>query len=802
MDKFTIKELREKNKMSQSALAKVLGISSSSVGMYEQNRRKPDDTVIEKLCSIFNVDKSQITNINSAKGIGTNEGRSKKNQNTDKNSSMSKSKMNSEGKENMNDCEMLKIFGKNVFSHEVMQGYMSKETYEEFLSVLSLGEELSFELATKIAKAMKQWAIEKGATHYSHWFQPLTGSTAEKQDSFLERKGDEILVDFSGKTLIKGETDASSFPSGGLRATFEARGYTTWDCTSPVFIREDLGGQKTLVIPTAFCSFNGMALDKKTPLLRSMEVINKEAVRLLHILGYNDVNLVKPMVGGEQEYFLVSEDLFKKRRDLKYAGRTLFGSNPPKGQELGDQYYATISERVSEFMSEVNNELWKMGVLAKTQHNEAAPAQYELALLYDTANVAVDHNQLAMEVLKKVARRHGLVCLFHEKPFDNINGSGKHNNWSLATDKGENLLKPSKRPFEDLRFMMFFTGVISAVHKYANSLRASCATLGNELRIGGYEAPPAIISVSTGEFLEDILKRIIMDEEIKDKQGRIFEIGVSTISHFTADKTDRNRTSPFAFTGDKFEFRLVGSSQSLSTPNTVLNSIVAGVLGEMSDYLENSNNVEEDARKLIKEMLKEHFPVIYNGNNYSDEWVEEAKKRGLPHIDNGVDAILELGSEKMIKLFEKTKVYNKEEIMSRVAINLEKYAKSVNIEALAMIGMTNGKFIPAPIKYITMLSGNINSVQSTGLETDLSVQNDLLVKCNKYLQNMSQSCKLLSKSIDLMNEICDDTDKAIYARDNVIPIMRKLRKNVDKLESMVDVELWPVPTFSKLLFYI
>lgn len=763
-----IKELRTNANMSQSELAAMLGVSTSTIGMYEQKRRKPDVIILKKLSKIFDV------NIDSLM----------------------------DGSEEAEERSFVEeIFASNVFTDKIMAERLPKHTYDALHKTMKGKAELSAEDAQIIAEAMKSWAISKGATHYSHWFQPLTGLTAEKQDSFVEYRDGKTIMEFSGKMLIKGETDASSFPSGGLRATFEARGYTTWDCTSPVFIREEPGGQRTLLIPTAFCSYNGMALDKKTPLLRSIDAINKQAVRLLHLLGETDVENVNPTVGGEQEYFLVKESDFNKRRDLMFAGRTLFGSNPPKGQELGDQYYATISEKVSAFMSEVNRELWKLGVVAKTQHNEAAPAQYELALMYATANIAADHNQLAMDMLKRVARRHGLVCLFHEKPFDNINGSGKHNNWSLQTDKGENIFKPGKRPYENRRFMLFFTAVIAGVHKHANILRATCATMGNEHRIGGYEAPPAIISISTGGFMETVLDKIRNGQEIDEANRKYLEIGVSTIPHFKTDKTDRNRTSPFAFTGDKFEFRMVGSAQSLGGPNTALNTIVASQLAEMCDRLEKAENFDREADAVIRDWLNEHWDIIFNGNNYCAEWEREAERRGLPNIRNTVDAILEFNTKQAIELFDSFGVYSRQELMSRVSIQLETYAKNVNIEALSMVGMVNNQFIPACLKFTTMVAENINAIKNACYEALSSVQKDALLKCDKYLESMSRYSKELSAVIHTMNNMEADYEKAIFARDNVCPIMVELRKSVDKLENITDKELWPVPTFSELLFY-
>lgn len=761
-----IKELRLKANMSQSELANALGVSTSTIGMYEQKRRKPDVNVLKKIGDVFNVNVGAFV----------------------------------EEDEEEEKSFVEEIFASNVFTDTLMKERLPKETYDALQNTIRNGVELSSKDADIIATAMKEWAVKKGATHYSHWFQPLTGLTAEKQDSFVEYNDGKTIMAFSGKTLIKGEADASSFPSGGLRATFEARGYTTWDCTSPVFIREEPGGQKTLLIPTAFCSFNGVALDKKTPLLRSIEVIDKQATRLLHLIGETDVEFVKPTVGGEQEYFLVREEDFNRRRDLMFSGRTLFGANPPKGQELGDQYYATISEKVTAFMAEVNRELWKMGVVAKTQHNEAAPAQYELALMYNTANIAADHNQLAMDVLKRVARRHKLVCLFHEKPFDNVSGSGKHSNWSLVTSTGENIFKPGKRPYENKRFMLFFCAVIAGVHEYASILRSTCASLSNEHRIGGHEAPPAIISICTGEYLEKILVKLKNGEQIEETQKQYLEIGVSTIPHFKTDKTDRNRTSPFAFTGDKFEFRMVGAQQSLSTPNTALNTIVAEKLDEICTRLEGATDVNAECDAVIKDLLNKHWNIIFNGNNYSMEWQDEAKKRGLPNIRNTVDAILEFNKDEAAELFGKYGVYDRQEIASRTSIQLETYAKFVNIESLAMITMVNRQFIPAVVEYTTTLANNINAIKNAYSEAGVSVQKELLMQCSNHLEGMSRTAKELEKAVKTMHNIVEDYEKAIYARDTVLPIMKELRKCVDKLEPIVDSEIWPVPTFADMMF--
>ena len=764
-----IKALRTENEMSQTALAQQLGVSTSTVGMYEQNRRKPDVNMMENIAEVFGV------------SVGTLYEHAEKKERTT--------------------CEMEELFAANVFSPSTMKACLPGDTFAALQRTIEDGNDLGIEDAQIIAEEMMKWALSKGATHYSHWFQPLTGLTAEKQDSFLERKDGRAIMEFSGKALIRGETDASSFPSGGLRATFEARGYTTWDCTSPVFIREEKSGQKTLVIPTAFCSYNGVALDKKTPLMRSTEAINKQAVRLLHLIGETGVTRVEPMVGGEQEYFLIREKDFQKRRDLMFTGRTLFGSNPPKGQELGDQYYATISERITKFMVELNNELWKLGIVSKTQHNEVAPAQYELAVQYDSANVAADHNQLVMEMLKRVAGRHGLVCLLNEKPFKNINGSGKHNNWSLVTDTGENLFKPGKRPYENNRFLLFFTAVIAAVDDFAGALRASCASLSNDLRIGGYEAPPAIISISTGEFMEIILDKLRKGEEIEEGKREYLETGVSTIQHFKTDNTDRNRTSPFAFTGDKFEFRMVGSSQSLSDPNITLNTVVCDKLRQMADRIEKAKDKDAEQMMIVKEWLNNHWRILFNGNNYAREWIKEAKKRGLPNITDTVEAIVQMEHPDVIVCFDKNGVLSEEEMRSRVAIQLEVYAKQVHIEAMSMIGMVNNQFIPAAVEYTTILATNINQIKNAACESPHELQKEMLLQCSNYLDGMSRHCRELSYAINHIHREMSDLDRAVYVRDELQPIMTKLRRETDKLESIMDTELWPIPTFSEMLFY-
>ena len=694
-------------------------------------------------------------------------------------------------------------FGCYVFGDEVMKKYMSQETYVELKEVIDQNRTLGMDLADRVAEAMKEWALDNGATHYTHWFQPLTGTTAEKHDSFIsiDKQGNTIL-EFTGKNLSKGEADASSFPSGGIRATFEARGYTVWDCSSPAFIKKNEKGVGIMYIPTAFCSYNGEALDKKTPLLRSMDTLNREAKRLLHILGIK-CNKVLPYVGGEQEYFLIDKDDYKKRMDLRFTGRTLFGAMPPKGQEKNDQYYASIKTRVGLFMTELNEELWKLGITAKTQHNEAAPAQHELAPIYSSANIATDQNQLIMETMKKVADRHHLTCLLHEKPFANVNGSGKHNNWSLSTDTGMNLLKPGKNPSENKTFLLFFIAVIAAVDEYADLVRMSASNPGNEHRLGGNEAPPSIISIYIGDDLEDTLNAIEEGITVAEIQKQYIETGVSYLAALSKDTSDRNRTSPIAFTGNKFEFRMVGSSATLANPNTIFNTIVAEELSYISSELEGIDSVDELEKKkleIIRKMYKTHKRIIYKGNNYTREWAREAKRRGLVNIDNAVDAYETLLEKKNIALFEKHKIYTKTELMSRHEIYIDNYVKTFNIEALTMLNIVEREILPAVIEFETRLANSVNASKTVSEKLG-SVQEQLLVKTDTLLQQLKYHYDALENAHAIASKAGDSKKQAIIYRDQVLPSMNELREVADKLETVVSKELWPFPTYADILFY-
>lgn len=699
--------------------------------------------------------------------------------------------------------KLTEIFGSDVFNDATMKERLPKKTYQALKKTIENGEDLDPSVAEVVANAMKDWAIERGATHYTHWFQPMTGVTAEKHDSFINPCGDgQVLMEFSGKELIKGEPDASSFPSGGLRATFEARGYTAWDCTSPAFLREDAAGV-TLCIPTAFCSYTGEALDKKTPLLRSMEALSKQAVRILKLFGHSEVTNVSTSVGPEQEYFLVDKTKYLQREDLIFTGRTLFGAMPPKGQELDDHYFGSIKERVASFMKEVNIECWKLGVTAKTQHNEVAPAQHELAPIYATANIATDHNQLVMEVLRKVANRHGLACLLHEKPFAGVNGSGKHDNWSMVTNTGKNLLDPGITPHENIQFLLFLSAVIRAVDENSELLRLSASCPGNDHRLGANEAPPAIISMFLGDQLEDVLSQLITTGEAKSsKQGGKLSIGVQTIPSLSKDATDRNRTSPFAFTGNKFEFRMVGSSASIAGPNTVLNTIVADVLEDMADELEKAEDFDLAVHDLIKKTVTEHQRIVFNGNGYSDAWVEEAERRGLPNIKSMVEAIPYLVTDKAVALFGKHKVYSDVELHSRAEILYETYSKAINIEAKTMIEMANKLYIPAVIKYTTDLAASINSVKAACPLADLSVQEELLTKTCALLKEAKAAAVALQGFVTDATTKEEGQESALFFRKVVFPAMSELRKPIDELELIVDKAAWPVPTYGDLLFEI
>ena len=694
------------------------------------------------------------------------------------------------------------IFGENVFNDTVMQERLPKKVYKNLRKTIEEGKDLDLETADVIAHEMKEWAIEKGATHYTHWFLPLTGVTAEKHDSFISAPlpSGKVLMTFSGKELIKGEPDASSFPSGGLRATFEARGYTAWDCTSPAFVRQDAGGA-TLCIPTAFCSYTGEALDQKTPLLRSMEAINKEALRLLRLFGNTTSKKVTPSVGAEQEYFLVDAEKFEERKDLIYTGRTLFGAMPPKGQELDDHYFGTIRQRIASFMRDVNIQLWKVGVPAKTQHNEVAPAQHELAPIYTEANIAVDQNQLTMQTLKRVACQHGLKCLLHEKPFAGVNGSGKHDNWSITTDDGINLLDPGKTPHENTQFLLVLACILKAVNKHADLLRESAADPGNDHRLGANEAPPAIISIFLGEQLEDVVEQLISTGEATHSlKGGKLETGVSTLPDLFKDATDRNRTSPFAFTGNKFEFRMVGSRDSIANPNIVLNTIVAEAFADACDILEKADDFDLAVHDLIKEYLTENQRIIFNGNGYSDEWVAEAERRGLPNIKSMVEAIPAITTDKAVELFERFSVFTKAELESRAEIQYEAYAKAINIEARTMIDMASKQFLPAFIKYTKTLADTVNAVKAAGV--DASVQTETLKEVSALMAEAKAALDNLVKTTADAAAKEEGEVQATYYHTEVVPAMDALRAPVDKLEMIVDKEAWPMPSYGDLIFEV
>ena len=694
------------------------------------------------------------------------------------------------------------IFGENVFNDTVMQERLPKKVYKNLRKTIEEGKDLDLETADVIAHEMKEWAIEKGATHYTHWFLPLTGVTAEKHDSFVSAPlpSGKVLMSFSGKELIKGEPDASSFPSGGLRATFEARGYTAWDCTSPAFVRQDAGGA-TLCIPTAFCSYTGEALDQKTPLLRSMEAINKEALRLLRLFGNTTSKKVTPSVGAEQEYFLVDAEKFEQRKDLIYTGRTLFGAMPPKGQELDDHYFGTIRQRIASFMRDVNIQLWKVGVTAKTQHNEVAPAQHELAPIYSEANIAVDQNQLTMQTLKRVACQHGMKCLLHEKPFAGVNGSGKHDNWSITTDDGINLLEPGKTPHENTQFLLVLACILKAVNVHADLLRESAADPGNDHRLGANEAPPAIISIFLGEQLEDVVDQLISTGEATHSlNGGKLDTGVSTLPELSKDATDRNRTSPFAFTGNKFEFRMVGSRDSIANPNIVLNTIVAEAFADACDILEKADDFDLAVHDLIKEYLTDNQRIIFNGNGYSDEWVAEAERRGLPNIKSMVEAIPAITTDKSIKLFERFSVFTKAELESRAEIQYEAYAKAINIEARTMIDMASKQFLPAFIKYTKTLADTVLAVKEAGV--DAAVQTEALKEVSALMAETKAALDVLVKVTDEAAAKEEGEVQANFYHSDVVPAMEALRAPVDKLEMIVDKEAWPMPSYGDLIFEV
>lgn len=689
-----------------------------------------------------------------------------------------------------------KIFGSMVFNDEVMQERLPKDTYKALKKTIAMGSHLEREVADIVANAMKDWATENGATHFTHWFQPMTGVTAEKHDSFISPHGDgKVIMEFSGKELVRGEPDASSFPSGGLRATFEARGYTVWDTTSYAFIKDG-----TLCIPTAFCSYSGEALDKKTPLLRSMQAINKQALRILKLFGNESAKRVITTVGPEQEYFLIDKDMYLKRPDLVYCGRTLFGARPPKGQELEDHYFGAIKPRVSEYMKDLEQELWKLGVLAKTKHNEVAPAQHELAPIFSTTNIATDHNQLTMEMMKVVANRHGLACLLHEKPFAGVNGSGKHNNWSISTDTGINLLEPGETPSENAQFLLFLVAVIKAVDEYQDLLRVSVAGAGNDHRLGANEAPPAIVSMFLGDELTEILEAIESGSEYHDRQKLQMEIGATVLPHFPRDTTDRNRTSPFAFTGNKFEFRMLGSSLSIAGPNIVLNTIVAEQLSQFADILEKSTDFKKDLATLIKKTIKEHKRIIFNGDGYSQEWVEEAEKRGLLNLKTTVDALPSFIADKNIELFERHGVFTKTELHSRYEIMLENYQKTLHIEALTMVDMVKKYVIPAALDYQNELLTLKLSKDKLGIKA--TAEDTLLNKLSELTNTALERLNELEDALVNANMYSDTLELARYYRDTVFKDMSNLRVTVDEMEATVAKKYWTLPTYAELLYSV
>lgn len=691
------------------------------------------------------------------------------------------------------------IFGTSVFNDVVMKERLPKATYKALKKTIEEGTSLKPDVADVVASAMKDWAVEKGATHFTHWFQPMTGITAEKHDAFINPTADgKVILEFSGKELIKGEPDASSFPSGGLRATFEARGYTAWDCTSPAFIKDG-----SLCIPTAFCSYNGEALDKKTPLLRSMEVLNKQAMRVLRALGNTTSKKVITTVGPEQEYFLIDKKMYDARKDIILTGRTLFGAKPSKGQELEDHYFGVIKPRISAYMKDLDEELWKLGISAKTKHNEVAPGQHELAPIFSTTNIATDNNQLTMEVMKKVADKHGLYCLLHEKPFAGVNGSGKHNNWSMSTDDGMNLLEPGTSPHENKQFLLFLCAVIKAVDEYPDLLRVSAANAGNDHRLGANEAPPAIISIFLGDQLEDVLEQIEKGPATSSKSSSELTIGVNTLPNLPKDATDRNRTSPFAFTGNKFEFRMVPSSASIGCCNYVLNTIVAETLDEVAGRLEKASNVDAEIQAILTEIAKDHKRVIFNGNGYSDEWVEEAARRGLPNIKSTVEASKAMISEKNLAVLEKYGVLSRKEAEARYEIVLENYNKIINIEALTTLEIAKRQILPASIKYASSLAESINAIKATGVQASVLVQSQLLTKVSDLIVKLNENIGILEAAVEKADNFDGDIyDLGMMYRYEVFEEMEKLRECADKLEVVVDKEFWPLPTYEDMLFNV
>lgn len=695
-----------------------------------------------------------------------------------------------------------KIFGEKVFTMEKMRERLTRKVFLEVKRVMDHGGELSMATADVVAKAMKDWAVENGATHFTHWFQPLTGITAEKHDSFVSHPDSEgkMLMEFSGKELIKGEPDASSFPSGGLRATFEARGYTAWDITSPAFLKES-GCGVILCIPTAFCSYTGEALDKKTPLLRSMEALSEQALRIVKLFGNTGATKVTASVGPEQEYFLVDKDLYLQRKDLMFAGRTLFGAPAPKGQEMEDHYFGVIKERVGAYMKDLNEELWKLGVTAKTQHNEVAPAQHELAPIYETANIAVDHNQLVMEAMKRVAYKHDLRCLLHEKPYAGVNGSGKHNNWSITTDNGENMLDPGDTPNKNIQFLLVLACILRAVDRHGDLLRQSASDVGNDHRLGANEAPPAIISVFLGDQLEDVVRQLVeTGDAAKVKQGGKLETGVSTLPDFEKDATDRNRTSPFAFTGNKFEFRMVGSADSIASPNTTLNAIVAEAFCETADRLEKAEDFDLEVHDIIKEYMTQHQRIIFNGDGYSEEWVAEAARRGLPNIKSMIEAASTITTDKAVALFEKFGIFTRVELESREEIIYETYAKTINIEALTMIDMAGKDIIPAVASYAGELANSVIAVREAGASAQ--AQAEMLSEVDGLLTEAKKALNTLKAVEAGVSGIPDVKERAFYYKDTVKEAMDALRAPIDKLEMIVDSTVWPIPTYGELMFEV
>ena len=688
------------------------------------------------------------------------------------------------------------FFGENVFDDRQMKARLSEKVYNSIRKTIDEGKQLDISLANAVALAMKDWAVEKGATHYTHWFQPMTGVTAEKHDSFITPAPDGgVIMEFSGKELIKGEPDASSFPSGGLRATFEARGYTAWDPTSFAFIKD-----KTLCIPTAFCSYTGEALDKKTPLLRSMAALNTQALRILKLFGNDSVHMVRTSVGPEQEYFLIDKKMYDKRKDLIFTGRTLFGAKPPKGQEMDDHYFGIIKPRVAEFMKDLNDELWKLGILAKTEHNEVAPAQHELAPIYSTTNIATDNNQLTMEIMQKVASKHGLVCLLHEKPFAGVNGSGKHNNWSIATDTGVNLLTPGETPYENAQFLLFLVAVIKAVDEYQDLLRLSVATAGNDHRLGANEAPPAVISIFLGDELEAVLEAIESDSDYSGGKRAKMKLGVDVLPEFKKDTTDRNRTSPFAFTGNKFEFRMLGSSNSIACANIMLNSAVAEILQEFADKLEKSTDFDTDLHELIKDTIKEHRRIIFNGNGYGDEWMAEAEKRGLSNLKTTADCMPKLLDKKNADMLIKQSVFTKAELESRCEIMLENYVKAVNIEALTMADMARKEILPAIEAYVSSLAKTALRKKELSESISSQYEKDVIAKLSSMADLIYSRTGELEEATSKLKTVEDIQDQANYIRDEILPKMSAVRVVADEAETMTDSKFWPFPTYGDLLF--